>query len=484
MHYKKRFILSFITNFIKASIGATTSFLIARNLGPDETGRLFFLLFSFASFKGIFDLGTSSAFFTFLSKENQSVSFINIFFVWIFIQFITVLGFVAFIFPERFINIIWVNEDRNLILMAFVASFMLNNAWTITSQMGEAVRKTFQVQLIALFFTMLHIFIVIILIYIDKLGLQLILLSISFEWLIASILAYRLYTPDKTNRNQSLRSIIQMYQKFSLPLIPFLLLGVVYDFADKWMLQHWSGSTEQAYFGLAMRVSSIALLATNSLVKVFWKESALLAKEGKYNELFSIYKKSSSFLLAVSIFFVAAVHPFTEELIIYTLGHSYLGGFESMAVLLFYPIHQTLGQLIGTLMYATEQTIAYSTISSIFMLVSIFSTCILLAPETFFIPGLHLGSLGLSIKVVILNILSVNVLNFYMCKFFKWPFIFKYQVIPLMLIPLFYLLKNSTSIFSNNFMIQIIIYILFISFSIGFIAIIYRNRIISYYNEL
>ena len=40
-----------------------------------------FLLFSFASFKGLFDLGTSSAFFTFLSKEKQSVRFINIFFV-------------------------------------------------------------------------------------------------------------------------------------------------------------------------------------------------------------------------------------------------------------------------------------------------------------------------------------------------------------------------------------------------------------------
>ena len=163
--------------------------------------------------------------------------------------------------------------------MAFVASFMLNNAWTITSQMGEASRKTFQVQLIALLFSILHIFIVIILIYTEKLGLQLILLSISFEWLIASILAYRLYTPVKIIKNHSFRSIIEMYKKFCLPLIPFLLLGVVYDFADKWMLQYWSGSREQAFFGLAMRVSSIALLATSSLLKVFWKESALLAKD-------------------------------------------------------------------------------------------------------------------------------------------------------------------------------------------------------------
>ena len=101
------------------------------------------------------------------------------------------------------------------------------------------------------------------------------------------------------------------------------------------------------------------------------------------------------------------VHPFTEELILFTLGASYLGGIEAMSVLLFYPIHQTLGQLIATLMYATEHTFAYSIISSIFMLLSIFISYILLAPETFFLPGLNLGALGLSIKVVILNILSV-----------------------------------------------------------------------------
>lgn len=484
MHYKKRFLVSFIANFIKACLGAVTSFLVARHLGPDETGRMFFLLFSFASFKGLFDLGTSSAFFTFLSKENQSSRFINIFFCWVFIQFATVFVFVAFLIPESYFSLIWVNEDRFTVLLAFLASFMLNSVWTITAQMAEAARKTLQVQLIAVSFTSLHILIIILLIFFNKLGIHLILLAILFEWLLAGSLAFKLYKPDKSKSKQSLLSVLKMYKRFCLPLIPFLLIGVVYDFADKWMLQYWSGSSEQAYFGLAMRVSSIALLATTSLVKVFWKESALLAKEGKHNELFLFYKKSSSFLLLVSIFFVAIVHPFSEELVLITLGASYLGGVETMAVLLFYPIHQTLGQLLGSLMYALEKTVAYSIISSFFMLVSILATYVLLAPKAFLFPGLNLGSLGLSLKVVFLNILSVNVLYFYLCKVLGWPFMIKNQLLPLILIPLFYLLKYFISIFTNDTFLQIFIYFSFLSILIGFIAVIYKEKFLKLYNEL
>ena len=102
---------------------------------------------------------------------------------------------------------------------------MLNSVWTITSQMGEAARKTAQVQIIALSFTFLHIIIIVILIFFNQLGLHFILLSIIFEWLIAGILAFKLYKPDKTIRKQSFSSIIQMYKRFCLPLLPSNYFG-------------------------------------------------------------------------------------------------------------------------------------------------------------------------------------------------------------------------------------------------------------------
>jgi O-antigen/teichoic acid export membrane protein len=484
LNYKKRFLVSFIANFFKAGLGAVTSFIIARQLGPDETGRMFFLLFSFASFKGLFDLGTSSAFFTFLSKENQSVRFINIFFCWVFIQFITVFVFVAFLIPENYFNLIWVNEDRFTVILAFVASFMLNSVWTITSQMAEAARKTLQVQLIAVLFTGLHVLVIIFLIYFDKLGIHVLFFAITLEWFFAGYFSFKLYKPTKFHNQQSLYEIFQIYKDFCLPLVPSILLSVIYNYADRWMLQNWSGSSEQAYFGIALKVSSIALLATSSLTKIFWKESALLAREGKFDELLSLYKKCSSFLLSVSIFFVAVVHPFTEELIFFTLGASYLGGVETMIVLLFYPIYQSLGQLLGSLMYALEKTVAYSIISSVFMLVSIIVTYVLLAPKTFLIPGLNLGSLGLSLKIVLLSILSVNVLYFYICKVLGWPFMVKNQLLPLILVPIFYLLKYFISFLINSAFLQVLFYLSFVSILIGCIVVIYKKDILKIYNEL
>ena len=473
-----------MANFIKAGIGAITAFLIARNLGPDDTGRMFFLLFSFTSFKNILDLGSSSAFFTFLSKEQQSSKFIQTFFFWVFIQFVFPLLFISLIMPDYYLNLIWVNEDRNLIILAFIGSFMLNSVWNITSQMGEAARKTLHVQSIGVLFTILHLLIIITLIHFNNLGLQLILLAISIEWLFAGLFAYKLYKPCKPTPKENYLSILQMYVRFCLPLVPLIILGVVYDFADKWMLQSWSGSKEQAYFGIAMKVSSIALLATTSILKVFWKESAVLAKQNKYSELYIIYYRCSSFLLLVSILFVAVVHPFTKEIVLFSLGQNYLNGVASLAVLLFYPIHQTLGQLLGSLMYATEKTFAYSLISSAFMLLSIFTTYFVLAPKTFLIPGLNLGSFGLSAKVVILNILSVNVLYIYLSRLFKWPISFKNQTLPLLLIPLFYFLKYFFGIFTNNIIIILSLYLLTIICIFLFILFLFKDKFLQFYNEL
>ena len=200
----------------RAGLGAVTSFLIARHLGPDETGRMFFLLFSFASLKGLFDLGTSYSFFYFfIQGESISQDSLISFFVGFSYNFLLYSLFVAFLMPDSYFNLIWANEDRFTVILAFVASFMLNSVWTITAQMAEAARKTLQVQLVAVSFTGLHILIIILLIFFNKLGIHLIFLAIFFEWLFAGKLAYKLYKPDKSEtKTEYITSVKNVYRSF------------------------------------------------------------------------------------------------------------------------------------------------------------------------------------------------------------------------------------------------------------------------------
>ena len=90
--------------------------------------------------------------------------------------------------------------------------------------------------------------------------------------------------------------------------------------------------------------------------------------------------------------------------------------------MLLYPIHQSIGQINGTMFYATEKTRSYVIGNIIFMIFSVLTTIIVLAPKNFFIPGLNRGSEGVALKLVLLQLIQVNLFSWYLSKIFKWNF--------------------------------------------------------------
>lgn len=476
MEYKKRYILSFFTNFLKAGLGALTSFIIARELGPDDTGRLFFLLGTFASLRNLLDFGSSSAFFTFISKENRSHKYIFGFLIWTFVQLFLSLILVYLVLPDNVLKTIWVGESKLLIVLALIASFMMNQFWQVASYIGEASRKTKQVQVISLATTAIHLVAILLLIYSFELGLHTIFALISIEWLIAGTLCLKLRTCSEFTA-QSLKINIISYKNYCLPLIPYILLSISFEFFEKWMLQSFSGSVHQAYFGLAMRISSIGLLATTSLLKVFWKEGSELKGTRDFENLYKLLHQSLFFLYSVSCLIVSIFLPISDFLIYYLLGEEYMDGKLTFFILLFYPIHQTVGQVLGTFLYSNELTRPYSLISSIIMVINLIATYFILAPNSFFVPGFGCNSVGLALKVVIFNIISTNILYHYICFKYSWRNISFYQFIPIGLIPIFYFLLWFVELFSCDRLIILLLYLIFIISAFTVICYYTRKRI-------
>ena len=95
------------------------------------------------------------------------------------------------------------------------------------------------------------------------------------------------------------------------------------------------------------------------------------------------------------------------------------------------------------------------------MVISIITSYFFLAPESSIIPGLNLGSTGLALKMVILQVLTVNVLSFFVSKYIKTPFNWKYQFnVLFLLIPLGFLIKYFSSWILNIFIIPHIILVM------------------------
>ena len=71
-----RFGVSFIAAILRSGLAFVSAMLLARWLGPDEYGRVVFLLAAHIAIRQFIDMGTSSAFFTFISRRARSHYFV------------------------------------------------------------------------------------------------------------------------------------------------------------------------------------------------------------------------------------------------------------------------------------------------------------------------------------------------------------------------------------------------------------------------
>lgn len=436
---KVRVAASLIANILRSGVSLVTGVLLARWLGPKDFGRMSFLLVSFSAFRQLLDMGTVTAYFTFLSQRSRSRKFVRFFWNWTAIQLILSVLIIGCFIPENWVAEIWKGESRGLVLLALIATFMQGSVWLIASQMAEANRQTFLVQRLNTVIVLIHLIAIVCLWLFGKLGIAVIFISTAVEWAIAGWFAAKMYWLNKENienDGQVTDTPVTFFREFwvyCLPFVPYVWISFTHDFADRWMLQNWGGSKEQAYYSVAYQFAAISLLATTSILRIFWKEIAEAYHIKDLERVKSLYHKTSRGLYFIGAMVAGFLLPWTPEIIKLTLGAAYLGGATTMMLMFLYPIHQSNGQICNTMFYATGKSKVQVIQGIVFMISSIVVSYFMLAPSDAFMGGLGLKSLGLAYKMVLLQVIFVNVQGWILARMFKWKFDWTYQVASLIL---------------------------------------------------
>jgi len=420
---------SFFTNIVKAILSLATGLLIARGLGPRDYGTLTFLLASFTSLSALLDMGSSSAFFSFISKKLQSKFFFKVYLLWLLIQFILSLLFIVIIAPDDWIANIWQGEFRGRVLLAFLAVFFQQQIWSLLSYVGESQRLTKNVQSLNIAIVASHLLIICGLYFFDALSIERIFVFIIIEFLLSGIIAWRTFHLSFSKNIKTLKQILQEYKKFCLPLLTYTYLGLLMGFADTWLLQHYGGAIEQSYYGIGYRFAAVSLIATRSILKIFWKEIAESNELNDKARVYHIYNRTIRALFILSTIISGFLIPWSVEIIQFFLGDAYIGGTFVLTLMFVYPIHQALGQINNTMYYALELTKAHAIIGTIFMFLSLIAVYFLLAPANANIPGLGLASTGLAIKMVLIQTLWINFSMWWLHRIQGWKFSIIYQFI-------------------------------------------------------
>ena len=110
---KSRFAISLFVNVLKGFLSFITVLVLARGLGPVLYGDFAFLLGSFVAFKSLLSMGTSNAFYTFMSQNPRGGKFLAVYGGWQFIQFFLMILFIWVLAPDEWIKNIWVDQKNS-----------------------------------------------------------------------------------------------------------------------------------------------------------------------------------------------------------------------------------------------------------------------------------------------------------------------------------------------------------------------------------
>jgi len=441
---KVRFFSTFITNILRVGISFIAGLVIARTLGPGEYGNFNFLIGSFAALVALVDMASSAAFYTLISQRQRGRKFFVYYAVWLLFQFFVLLLLVLCL-PISFRQKIWFEHPVALILLTLFASFAMKRLWEFAAQIGESIRDTLGVQIRNLVLAVAYLVCVVVLAGFHVVNVKnLLVLNIMLYLLFSALYAWRIYQAGilSKEKGEDLRGVFKEFKSYCLPLVICTWIGFLYSFADYWLLQKFGGSVQQGYYAIGARFTALSLIATVSMLQVFWKEIAEAYSLGNMERVRLLYNRVSRSLYFIGAVISCVMIPFTREILALLLGPAYQAAWLPLSLMFFYPVHQSMGQITGTMLYAMGKTKVQANIGIFFMAISIPTAYFLLAPKSAIVPGFQFGAMGLALKMVGCQILGVNISAFFVARYTKIAFNWSHQItVLILLLPIGFLSK-------------------------------------------
>lgn len=402
---------SLFGNVARSGLAFASGIITARALGPSAYGDLGFLLGSFVALGSLLDMGTSSAFYTFLAQRPRSRGFLLFYGAWTLVQFaVPALAILAL--PSGAFAWIWLDHSRRIVLVAFVASFLLTQVWGALTQLAEARRLTVLIQAATIAQALAHLLLIATAAYFHWLSVTIVLMFTATEYAACAFyLLPRLARPniDADAPRVTFAETVTQFGRYCRPLVIYGWFSFGHMFVDRWLLQRYGGSVQQGFFSVANQFAMIGGILTAAVGKVLWKEIAEARETGDAARVGRLYESVTRGLYFAVAWLCCLLIPYASEILRWTIGDAFAGASLAFTLMLVYPVHQAVGQTQSTLFYASEDTAMYARIGLWTMGLSVPVTYLMLAPHNARIPGLALGATGLAIKMVLLNIGGVSV---------------------------------------------------------------------------
>ena len=438
---QKRYFHKLRNKIVGIPINFITAAIVPRGLGIDNYGNFSFITDFFTKFVNFIDSGTSTCLYSKLSKKPEEVALMRFYRGYFVIGTLLMFLILAAIFLINEQNSIWVGQKTIFIWLGFLWG-ILNWANSIVQFIVDAYGLTVESELAAIKQKFIGLCILGLIFFLGKINLFVFFIYNLFMFLVMLFLWWKVLKknnvpliPEKKLGFGLTKKYSKEFYNFSAPLFVGIFFAFLVGFADRWLLQIFAGSYEQGLYSLSFKVGSLCFLFTHSLTPLFHREIYKAHGEGKPEEMRRLFLRFVpmfySIAVCISVFF-----SFQSNNVMVILGGESFKGASvvPIALMSLSPIHQTYGQLNSAVYFALGRTALYRNIGVIMKIFGLGLVYFLLAPTEKM--GLNMGSTGLALKMVLVQIVAQNVLLWYNTKFLKISFIkmLMHQIISIFII--------------------------------------------------
>lgn len=423
---KKRYIVKLFSNIFGLIIGLGTQAIIPRGLGPSAYGNFNYLTNFFQQIFGFLDMGAINCFYTKLSQRQKDFKIISFYFYFLGIISLFVLVFLAagqafsiypVILPDQKLFYIYLAAFWGILTCFSLAIDRMADAYALTvyQEMARVWQKIFGLLLILTLYLS------------HQLNLTSFFLYNYIIMFFIGVVVFSIFEKNGYSMRRSWRlsfgEVQQYFQEFyqySRPLFTMGIFCVIINLADRWMLQYFGGSIEQGFYGLSSLIGSICFIFTGAMIPLIWRELSVAYGKKDFEHMSHLFRRYFPLLYSIVAILSCFIAIQADKVIYIMGGHQYSGALWTLVVMAFYPIHQTYGQLTASVCMAAGQTSLYSKIGLASAIVGLPLGYFLVAPAKNM--GLNAGATGLAIKMVVMQIIGVNILLYYNCRLLKLNF--------------------------------------------------------------
>ncbi len=411
---RKRYLFKLAANASGIPLYFALEALMPRALGPAVYGNFSFATNVFQQFSTFLDMGTSTCLATTLSKNPDDDAAVALYLRFSLVVLLLALGVGALALIPTLGGTILPGVPA---LMAPAAALWAWLTWAGRTARGinDALGLTVSGEILRTTVSLISALALAALFVAGVLSLPVLFLH-QYVFLGAAALGFvilahrakpqRRLSLDKAEATAKARE----FWTYSSPLFIAALLSAAALAGERWMLQFFDGSVEQGFFSLGQKVGMACFLFVTALTPLLMRELAAAHGRNKPELMAALVDRYAPMIYAVSAWF--ACFTFIESPAVVRLfgGAAFAGAVGPVAVMALYPIHQGYGQVAASIFYAGGETKAYRNLALFTLIPGTALSWLVLAPPNLF--GFDLGALGLAVKMVLVQAVSVNITLF------------------------------------------------------------------------